>query len=51
MMKSSAKDMVGGSFHEAKGKVRQTVGTLSLVYSILGGTRFGAVEWREAGRR
>jgi hypothetical protein len=26
----------------------QTVGTVSLVYTLLGDTRFGAVEWRGA---
>jgi hypothetical protein len=29
----------------------QTVGTVSLVYTLLGDTRFGAVEWRGADRR
>jgi hypothetical protein len=30
---------------------RQTVGTFSLVYTLLGNTRFGAVEWRGADSR
>jgi hypothetical protein len=29
----------------------QTVGTVSLVYTLLGNTGFGAVEWRDADRR
>ena len=28
----------------------QTAGTFSLVYTLLGDTRFGAVEWRAGGR-
>ena len=29
----------------------QTIGTVSLVYTLLGDTRFGAVEWRGADSR
>jgi hypothetical protein len=29
----------------------QTVGTVSLVYTLLGDTRFGAIEWRDADNR
>ena len=30
---------------------RQTMGTVSLVYTLLGDTKFGAVEWRDPDRR
>ena len=29
------------------GKRHQTLGTVSLFYTLLGDTRFGAVDWRE----
>jgi hypothetical protein len=37
--------------YPARAPSHQTTGTVSLVYTLLGDTRFGAVEWRGADHR
>ncbi|MCX5827778.1 MAG: DUF3943 domain-containing protein [Deltaproteobacteria bacterium] len=39
------------AYYPNRADVHQTTGTVSLVYTLLGGTGFGAVEWRDPDRR